>query len=95
MTTILRFLPGGEVRGIYTDALPLRHLMPGMIPHRASRVEVIQEGKHRGRFHVDFSLLAEMTGKVEHRACLTETFDSYQEAVAAEVEWLRVNYVLA
>ncbi len=63
------------------------------MPHRASRVEVIAAGKHRGRFHVDFSLLAELSGKAEHCVCLVPTFNSYQEAVAAEVAWLEENYV--
>lgn len=94
MSTILRFLPSGQVRGIYTDEIPLRQILPGVMPQRASRVEVIPEGPHRGKFHVDFTLLAEMTGNDDYRVCLARPFDSYKEAVAAEVEWLRVNYVL-
>ena len=94
MKNVIRFLPTGEVRGIYTDAVPLRRILPGLMPHRASRIEVVQEGRHRGRFSVDFSLLAELTGNPEHRSSLATTFDSYQEAIRAEVQWLQANYIL-
>jgi hypothetical protein len=90
---VIHFLPGGEVRAIYTDAPPLRQLLPSAMPRRASRIEVIEEGKHRGKFHVDFSLLAAFTGQAEHAVCLAVPFESYREANDAEVAWLAQHYV--
>ena len=93
MSTTIRFLPGGEVRTVYTDAVPLRKLFPGMTPRRASRIEVIEEGRHAGKFHVDFTLLAHLTGDRAHCVCLATPFESYKEANDAEVAWLTENYV--
>lgn len=89
--TELHFLPGGKVRAIFDDTA--RKVFPNLMPRRASRVEVIPEGKHKGRFHVDFTLLSEQTGRAEHAVCLARPFDSYKEAVEAEVAWLKENYV--
>lgn len=65
-----------------------------MIPKRASRVEVIEDGPNRSNFHVDFSLLAEHTGDPALAVCLVKTFASYQDAVAAEVRWIEQNWLL-
>lgn len=90
-----RYLPGGETRQIWHDALADRARSRGVIPQRASRVEVIPDGQQRGRFSVDFSLLADATGDDSYRVCLVQTFDRYSDAVAAEVAWLERNWVLA
>lgn len=66
----------------------------GAVPLRASRIEVIASGPSAGRFFVDFSLLAESEKRDDFAICLTKTFDSYTEAVATEVDWLKRNYLL-
>jgi len=62
-------------------------------PHRASRIEVIEEGSKRGLFFVDFEPLFQMTKNPKYLTCLTETFTSYDDARKAEVNWLRENYI--
>lgn len=60
------------------------------IPRRASRVEVVEEpGPSYGRFYVDFSLLGEAW-----QFCLASTFDTHEEAVAAERKFLVANYIV-
>lgn len=88
----MRFLPGGEVRAIWDDTLDLRPL--GTIPQRASRIEVIQEGPHRGKFAVDFSLLADALNDDRFRVCLTQVYSNYRHAVEAEIAWLMENWIL-
>jgi hypothetical protein len=94
MITILRvYRPDGEVRAVWgRENAPLLRNAQAM-PQRASRVEVVEEGRHRGRFYVDFSPLAVVTGRPEYQTCLIATFDSHEEAVAAEVDWLRRNWL--
>jgi hypothetical protein len=89
-----RFLPSGEVRGIFSDDHARLCRADGSILHRASRVEVGEAGPSVGRFHVDFSLLADHTGNEEHRVCLVQTFETHREAVTEEVRWLNENYLL-
>jgi hypothetical protein len=55
---------------------------------------VIQDGRNRGKFYVDLTLLSEITGNPEFAVCLTKTFDSYAAAVAAEVKFIEHNWVL-
>lgn len=88
------FRPDGSKRAVWSDMNAQVFRDAGVIPQRASRVEVITEGVHRGRFHVDFTLLAEATGDPTYAACLVTPFDSYTDAVAAEVAWLEKNFVL-
>lgn len=57
-------------------------------------MEVVRDGPNRSRFHVDFTLLAELTGVREHEVCLVKTFDSHDTAVAAEVRWIEQNWLL-
>ncbi len=92
---VKRYLPGGETRQVWHDDVGDRDRDQGVLPQRASRIEVIPEGPQRGRFHVDFSLLAEATGDDSYRVCLLQTFDRYSDANAAEVLWLEQNWVLA
>lgn len=94
MTVTKRYMPDGSTRAIWDDAVGDRERQAGVIPQRASRIEVVQEGPSRGRFCVDFSLLADATGREEFRICLTQTFKSYAEANRAEVAWLKQNFIL-
>lgn len=89
---LIRFLPDGNVRSIWDDVYDFR--AAGFTPRRASRIEVIEGGAKAGEFFVDFSLLADYTGDDRHRCCLTHTFRAYKEANAAEVVWLKENYIL-
>jgi hypothetical protein len=88
------FRPDGTVRAVWSDTVADSFRAAGALPQRASRVEVIPDGRHRGFFHVDFSLLADITGEPCHRVCLVRPFASYAEAVAAEVRWLELNWVV-
>lgn len=96
MKTLLScYRPTGEVRSIFTDtAAPLLR-KTGAFPQRASRVEVIETGPHRGLFYVDFSLLADVTHQPEHRVCLATPFASHKAAVAAEVAWIEQHWILS
>lgn len=55
---------------------------------------MIPDGPNRGRFHVDLTLLSEIADNRKLAVCLTKTFDSYSEAVAAEVKFIEQNWVL-
>ncbi len=95
MVTLLKaYRADGTVRAIWRDVLGpnLRHL--GFLPQRASRIEVVEEGPHRGKFHVDMTLLAELTANPEFAVCFSQTFDSHTEAVAAEVAFIEKNWML-
>lgn len=61
---------------------------------RASRVEVVEVGPNCGRFYVDLSLLSELSGNPELCVCLVDTFDTHTAAVAAEVEFIKRNWLL-
>lgn len=93
--TLKRYLPTGQTRAIWSDTQGARERKAGVIPQRASRIEVITEGPQRGKFHVDFSLLAEATGDDRFRVCLPKTYESYAAANRAEITWLANNWVLA
>ena len=95
MKTIKRYLLDGSTRMIWDDRLGDRERSLGVFPQRASRIEVITSGPHRGRFFVDFSPLAEVTRDTRFRQCLSQTFAGYAEANQAEVRWLLNNWVLA
>lgn len=90
---LVRYLPNGEVRGIWYDDFDVR-LVFGVIPHRASRIEVIEDGEHKGQFQVDFCPLAKMTGREEYRQTFSP-FSTYEEARRFEMMWLLRHWVLA
>jgi hypothetical protein len=71
--------PGGRVRGIYSEAIPLELLGPPTIV-RASTVEP----DHDGRWHADLRLLlGPVLGPFVRRS----------EAIAAEVAWLEEHWL--
>ena len=90
---IARISPEGEVRALWDEALKPRETL-GATPHRASRIEVVENGPHRGFFHVDFTPLYEMTDNPKFCVCLSNVFASYETARRWEVEWLRKNYIM-
>ena len=94
MPKLLKAYRRDGTRAIWSDQVAPSFRATGVIPQRASRVEVITEGPQRGLFHVDFSLLADATGDDRLRVCLVKPFLSYNAAVAAEVAWLEQNWVL-
>jgi hypothetical protein len=85
--TVIRFLPGGEMRKLFEPGD--RQAYGHAVPRRASRVEVIPVGPHRGKFFVDFSLLGP-----DYQLCLAQPFDTHDEAVRAEQAWLLENWIL-
>lgn len=94
MKLLKAYRPDGSIRAVWSDQVAPAFREAGVIPRRASNVEVIEVGPNRGKFHVDLSRLAAITGNPEHAVCFAETFDSYTAAVAAEVKWLETNWVL-
>jgi hypothetical protein len=88
------YRPDGTKRAVWSDRAAPSFRKAGVIPERASRVEVIRDGPNRGKFSVDFALLADLTKDERYRVCLARAFESYQEAVRAEVAWLEANWVL-
>lgn len=92
---LLRVYGGdGQTRAIWSDRSASLFRATASRPQRASRVEVIEAGPNSGRFGVDFTLLAEATSNEQYRVCLVRAYDRYDEAVAAEVAWIRDNYLL-
>lgn len=81
----IAILDDGSIRKLF-DPSDVSEL--GAYPKRASQVEGIETGAQRGRFYVDFSRLGP-----EYRYCLVETFASHEQAVAAERDWLRANWI--
>lgn len=92
MKQVLARYHDGDIFAIWEDKRLPREIHQA-VPHRASRIEVIEEGSHRGLFFVDFTPLFEMTGNPKYQTCLTQTFTSYDQAREAEVQWLKKNYV--
>lgn len=90
-----RYLPDGSTRAIWVDSQANRERRQGVVPFRASRIEVIPTGTLAGRFHVDFTPLAEETQDNTYRCCLLPTFLLYGDANRAEVAWLEANFILA
>jgi hypothetical protein len=71
--------PGGRVRGIYSEEIPLEALGPPQIA-RASAVEPDRDG----RWHADLRLLmGPVLGPFARRS----------EAIAAEVAWLEGHWL--
>lgn len=96
MVKILQsFLPDGTRRAVWSEAVAPSFRAEGEIPHRASNVEVVEDGPNRGRFHADFTKLSELENDPSLCICLAATFASHAEAVAAEVRWLEQHWVLA
>lgn len=87
-TVTLRVLPGGTLKAIWPadETFDLRGL--GGIARRASHVEMIDSGPHRGRWHVDFSPLG-----LGYEYCLVQTFDRRADALAAEHQHLLENWL--
>jgi hypothetical protein len=72
--------PGGRVRGIYSEEIPLQALGPLKIV-RASTVEPDQDG----RWHADLRrILGPVLGPFENRS----------QALAAEVAWLEEHWLI-
>lgn len=88
------YRPDGTARGVWRDETGPSFRKAGAAPRRASRVEVVEDGPKAGLFHVDLSPLADQTGDARHRVCLARAFESYTEAVAAEVSYIERNWVL-
>lgn len=89
------YRPSGETRAIWSKPFAAASRRNNVMPVRGSHVIAITDGLHRGKFHVDFSPLADATGDDAHCVCLAETFESHEEAVAAEHRWLLDNWVCA
>jgi len=82
----------GTTRCIYDDRLA--PTLRSSDVHRASHVEPVREGPHRGNWHVDLSPLGELLGRDEFHVCLVTTFPKRADALAAEVAWLERNWIL-
>lgn len=86
MKTLHVLIANGCVSCIYDDALrPLIEAL-GLLPIRASRVEIIPGTC--GDYYVDFSPLAEHLNRPELVCCLARRFARRDEALAAEEEFL-------
>jgi hypothetical protein len=66
----------------------------GVMPVRASHVRVVEDGPHRGYFYVDLTPLAALTGDHTFNTVLPGFFESHEEAVAAEQDFLLRHWVL-
>lgn len=95
MISVKCYRPDGTTRSLWSRPFAPVLRRHEVLPVRGSNVIAIREGPHRGRFHVDFTPLADASGDDRYRVCLTETFDVHEDAVAAERAWLLQNWVLA
>jgi hypothetical protein len=86
--TLIRLLPDGSVRSIYSDTVDYRLFGPDETRQRASSVESVPAGPQRGNWFVDFSALGP-----GYELCLLQTYRKRAEALAAEVAWLRQNWL--
>ncbi len=91
---VRRFTSEGGVRGFWDDSDGSRDRALGHVPRRASRVEVIEEGPHAGRFHVDLAPLAEHVNRPEWAICLLPPEDDYRAAVRREQDWVLRHWIL-
>lgn len=85
----------GELRAIVQDDLDIPDLVAslGVLPDRASSIEIVKEGPKRGHWMVEFSPLANSLGDPFYRCCLVECFRKRSDAIAAEVVWLQENFL--
>lgn len=65
------------------------------MPARGSHVKPILAGPRAGFFYVEMSPLAVLSGDPQFDVCLTQVFESHEDAVLAEQQWLIHNWVLA
>lgn len=95
---VKRFMPDGDVRCIVTDNNARRERSQGLRFTRASNVEVAVDGDGKevgsSLYCVDFTRLSEFTGRNEFAVCLLNLFETHGDAVKAEVEWLKTNYIM-
>lgn len=85
----------GTTRAIWSGPHAANNRRHRVLPVRGSLVIAIAEGPQAGYFHVDFSPLADVTKNDRYRVCLVETFETHEQAVEAERQWLLENWVLA
>jgi hypothetical protein len=85
----------GVLRAIVedTDEAPIVQEAIGAPVVRASSIEPITEGEYAGWWKVDFHHLAKATGDPKFAFCLPQPFISRKEAIAAEVAWLKTNFL--
>lgn len=88
------YRPDGTARAIWSRPIARVLRQHKILPVRGSHVIAVTEGRNIGMFHVDFSPLAVVTNNTEHCVCLVQTFESHEEAVGAEHDWLLKNWVL-
>lgn len=85
----------GVLRAIVEDAdeAPIVQEAVGAPVVRASSIEPIVDGEYAGWWRVDFHHLARLTGDEKFAFCLPTPFASRKEAIAAEVAWLKANFL--
>lgn len=75
------------------DEAPVVREAIGAPVGRASSIEPIATGPKEGWWTVDFSHLSVSTGDPKFACCLANTFARRADAIAAEVEWLKANFL--
>jgi hypothetical protein len=94
MAKLLRvYKPDGTATAIWNDATSQILRKAGSVPKRASRVEAIDSGPHRGKFYVDMTLLATLAEDTSLEVCLVQTFENYADAITAELQFIRANWL--
>ena len=85
----------GELRAILEDHQDVPELCRdlGAFPDRASSIELVRSGRFRGYWYVDFSPLADSLADPTFNCCLVQCFRTRAEALAAEVQWLKINFL--
>lgn len=85
----------GVLRAIVEDGdeAPMVQEAIGAPVFRASSIEPITEGEYKGWWKVDFHHLAKETGDPRFACSLPQPFVSRKEAIAAEIAWLKTNFL--
>lgn len=85
----------GELRCLVEDDAdsPALYEQLNSLPERASDIGIIQEGRLKGWWFVDFSRVAKMTDDPSMSVCLAHPFRSRREAIEAEIAWMKQNFL--
>lgn len=88
MLKTIRYYPGGGLRKIYEPSDKRLH---GLVGRRGSNIHIVDApGKEfDGEYLVDFSALGD-----SYQFCMLKTFKIRDNAVKAELDWLRKNWIL-
>lgn len=93
MLHIKAYPPDGTTRAVWSKPFAVTWRAHKVLPERGTCVRAITTGTKRGYFEVDFSPLARLTGDEKYNF-IFGAFETHEEAVAYERDWLIKNWVI-